>query len=786
MNAKQVLTISLTLLSSGIVGYGQENNDLQADPANDFFQRCNQLFKAGNSEKDPVLKQTKLRRAIPVLQRYIKQFPDHRNAEPAMYYLGEAYYQLGQVKEAKAAFHKVLAKHDKGTFVAASANRLAHDSFSQKRYLDAAKQFGITAANSNVVSDRTQALYYQAQSFFQAKKMEEAMELYRKVAAASGPNPHKERATLAYGKILINNKKYAEAITAFEALLVPNQAEAIKAEAAYHAGIAASLRKDLPQAEKYYKVVLSCTSKKWKPEAYIGVLAIRYKEKDYKGILAEVKKGKHQLTPALKAKQGLVVGQSYFKMKDYASAVSYFLDVEQNASGSESAFEAGYYKLLSFYYLKSPKIPEKVDTFIQNYAVGRGMHKFIHQAFLMKAEALYARRNYKDASQSYGVINTKLIDEKYLPDLLYKKGYCLSKVANHAGAVNAFSAFIEQYKEDKKIQHVNLLRGESYLKLGNKGRALRDFDEAIKLDPKARSAAVALQKSAQIQLENKEYEDVIERYTQLNKDFNDLPIKNKANADFWCGWSSFKLKKYQDALTYFNATQKKDADLFKKDISLLKVLSSYQLRFEDDSLKYLAEAEKNGLQRKIPLPVYRWLGGLQYNDDKFELAEELLVKGCEKGRPDRTPLVVWRLLTKAQMKNGNYKDAFNSVSNLLSMEENKSRTVDGLLDKAKIQYALDKNGDAKRTAEMALEMNPTGRTHSELLKVVGDVYFLIGQPKEAASRYVLLVDAAEKMTIHAEVLDKLSQSLEKMGDADESKRYAELLKKKYPKYKRKK
>ena len=551
-------------------------------------------------------------------------------------------------------------------------------------------------------------------------------------------------------------------------------------------GYTALMQKDEKKAIDYFKMSLNSNSKKLKGRAQTGIMAIYYVRKDYDAVLAEARKGKYEMEPAYKAKQGLIVGNSYYTKKNYTNAISYFIDVEANDKGSEVAFEAGYKKLLCFYNIKNTKLAEKVDRFLETYAIGRGKHKFIHQAFLMKAEALYARRNYKDASQSYGVINTKLIDEKYLPDLLYKKGYCLSKVANHAGAVNAFSAFIEQYKEDKKIQHVNLLRGESYLKLGNKGRALRDFDEAIKLDPKARSAAVALQKSAQIQLENKEYEDVIERYTQLNKDFNDLPIKNKANADFWCGWSSFKLKKYQDALTYFNATQKKDADLFKKDISLLKVLSSYQLRFEDDSLKYLAEAEKNGLQRKIPLPVYRWLGGLQYNDDKFELAEELLVKGCEKGRPDRTPLVVWRLLTKAQMKNGNYKDAFNSVSNLLSMEENKSRTVDGLLDKAKIQYALDKNGDAKRTAEMALEMNPTGRTHSELLKVVGDVYFLIGQPKEAASRYVLLVDAAEKMTIHAEVLDKLSQSLEKMGDADESKRYAELLKKKYPKYKRKK
>ena len=784
MKAKQIITLSLALLGSSLTSYGQGNNELQTDPGNDLFQRCHQLFKAGNSEKDPVLKETRFKRAIPVLQKYLQQFPEHRNAEPAMYYLGEAYYQIGKVKEAKAAFNHVLTKHKKGPFVAAAAHRLAHDSFSQKRYMEAAQQFAITAANATVVSDRTQAMYYQAQSLFHAKKPEEALALYKKVAAANGVNPFRERATLAYGKLLINTKKYAEAIAAFEALLVPNQAESIKAEAAYHAGIAASLLKDLPRAEKYYKMVLLTTTEKWKPEAYIGYLAIRYKEKDYKGILAEVKKRKYKLTPSLKGKQGLIVGQAYFKMKDYASAVSYFLDVEMHAPGTESAFEAGYFKLLSFYNLKSQKIPEKVDKFIQDYAVGRGTHKYIHQAFLMKAEALYARKNYKDASQSYGVINTKLIDKKYLPDLLYKKGYCLSKVANHAGAANAFTSFIEQYGEDPKLQQVYLLRGESYLKLGNKGRALRDFDEVIKLDAKSQSATVALQKSAQIQLENKQYGDVIGRYTQLIKDFPDIPAKNLANANFWCGWSSFKLKKYAEALTFFNEVQKKDADLFKKDISLLKVLSSYQLRLEKETLGYLQEAENNGLQRKIPLTVYRWLGGLKYNQDDFKLAEELLTKGCEKGRPDLTPLVVWRLLTKAQMQNENYKGAFNSVGNLLSMEEDKPRMVDALLDKAKIQYALDKNGDAKRTAELALEMNPTGRTHSELLKIVGDVYFLIGQPKEAASRYVLLVDAAEKMSIHPEVLDKLSVSLEKMGDAQESKRYADLLKKKYPKYKR--
>ena len=63
---------------------------------------------------------------------------------------------------------------------------------------------------------------------------------------------------------------------------------------------------------------------------------------------------------------------------------------------------------------------------------------------------------------------------------------------------------------------------------------------------------------------------------------------------------------------------------------------------------------------------------------------------------------------------------------------------------------------------------------------------MVGQPREAANRYVLLVDSAEDMEFHPLVIDRLAKCLDTLQDKDEAVRYEAMLKKLYPRYTREK
>ncbi len=757
---------------------------LKTDPGNDYFARVNQIYKLAASAKDFNLRDQYHKKSIPLLLDYLRQFPDHKNAEAANYYLAECYFNTGKVREALVTYKKIVSKYRSGPYVAVSTYRLARDYYSKGEYMSAAKYFGMTAGFSADPADKTKAYYYQAEAYMKAKKPELAMPLYSKVSNAEGSNPFKENATLSFGKLSLKAGDYQVSLSAFEKLIAPNQPEDIKAEAAYHAGIAANGLKKTDIAEKYFKMSILSDSKKWKGQAQTGLMSIRFALMDYKGVIEVLSRGKFEMSDSFKAKQGLLVGHSYFKLNQYASAIDHFIDVEIHGKGSDDAFKAGYYKLLCFFNIKNTSIPDKVDRFLEGYAVNNGRHKFIHQALLMKAETLFAKGKYDDASKVYSAIGTGLIDKKYLAELLFRKGYCLSKVGNFAGSANSLTVFVEQFPDSPKVSEALIIRASSYAKLENKAKALRDYDHVIKNSKDPQNTAIALQKSGVIQFHDKKYDDMIDRYKKLVEDHPKLGDEILANANYWICRAYFKQKKYKPGLKYLEDSWGFDKVTFLEQISMLRVIGHFSLRNHEKTESAVTIAEKAGLQEKIPLAVYRWLGEFYYNNNNFKKAAAQLEKGVEKGPAIATPVAIWRYLSKAQMQTGQNQEAFISVSNLLSMEEQPARVVDALLDKAKIQMELGKDGDAKRTAESALKMNPVGRIQAELLKVIGDFHYRIGESKEAANHYVLLVESGETLSSYPQILDRLAKSLAKVGNVSEAKRYADQLKAAYPTYER--
>ena len=330
---------------------------------------------------------------------------------------------------------------------------------------------------------------------------------------------------MTYAKLLLQDKQFGKALKVCESLLGSCQDEDIKVEAAYYAGVAASNLKDMDKALEFFRMSLSSKSKKLKGRAQTGVMGILYSRKDYEGVIKEASNGSYPMIPRYKAKQGLMIGNCYFMKKEYARAVGYLADVETHDQGSEVAFEAGYKKILCNYKTGNQQIVDQVDDFIENYAVGRGEHRFIHQALLMKAESLFAQQSFKEAAKTYTFINSNLIDVKYQQDLHFKCGYCLLKLENHAGVVNIYSAYIDKYPDAENVSDAYFHRASAYMSLDYKERALKDYNYVIKAAPDYPKADFVRQRIAEIEGRELKEEVLVSRPFQLGgKWFNCLMI----------------------------------------------------------------------------------------------------------------------------------------------------------------------------------------------------------------------------------------------------------------------
>ena len=107
-----------------------QNAPLVADPGQDQFEFCKQLYRQANGVQDPSLRANAYLRAIPRLNAYLQRFPKHANTAAATYYLGECYYHSGSLDDGKRVLHSVINRDRKGRYRVANLIKIKKGGFS--------------------------------------------------------------------------------------------------------------------------------------------------------------------------------------------------------------------------------------------------------------------------------------------------------------------------------------------------------------------------------------------------------------------------------------------------------------------------------------------------------------------------------------------------------------------------------------------------------------------------------------------------------------------------------
>ncbi len=758
---------------------------LQANPGEDFFNRCKQFYDAAKASSNRAQAQDFYRRAIPMFENYLEQFPEHANAQAAQYYLGESYYQIDFTDEAKRILADVVRKHREGRFVAAAAYRLGYDAYSQKQFGIAAKYFDIPAKTAADAKDRFRALYMQAYCYRADGNVGQAQRINKQIVDdPEAPVTYREAAQLALGHIFLEQKKYDLALPQFEALTGVQVEPDIRVEAAMHAGLVASKLKQDELAQKYYNMVMLFPKSKWMAQAQVALMNSQYQSKNYSEVLRTYAAGDLQGTASLRARQAMIAAKSAYQLKNYDLAIRTFIKVEQELPASELAFEANYMRLLCFYNMEGVNIPDQVDAFLEIYSHNYSNDEKIHKALLLKSETLFSERKFTQAAASYNAIRASKVGEANLASLYYKRGWCLSESRDFSGAVKNFTDFINKFPKDDRLPQAIAKRGEAYQHLSQDGAALRDFDMLVQKFPKSKLAALAWQNSARIKKEEQKFDEMVLRYERLLSDFPELGDETKANAYYWVGWGKYKLDDYQHALPALQQAKKMQPQTYGKQAGMLIVMCEYALKDRVGLKEAVLDVRELDLGEQVPKAVYRWLGVQCEKADELKDAELFLTLGVTPDEPRETPKAFWRLLGKSQVRNGNFEAALVSIDHFLEVADNGFWKAEALLDKSIALLGLSRVDDAEEIANQALAMKPSGRVNAELRLVLGDVAFARQDFEKAAGYYVVVVQLfVDDKDLKPKALYKSYQALSKKGDQAEAQRYLDDLKREFPDFK---
>lgn len=787
------LAAALALLAAALPAAAQEvpraepvDPTLRADPGNDYFLRAKNLYDDARRQPTHAQKLARFGQVIPLLDDYLRRFPNHPNAQAATYFFGQALYQTGRVDDGKRCFHTVINRYLKGPYVAAAASALAVDHYTKREFALAATLFERSAANTDIPADRQRALYYRALCIHESGRPAEAVEAYKRaLAVQAGPTAFVGRAQLALAHLLGRTGKNEESLAAFETLVKAADDQPVRGEAALYAGITAAKLGQHELSDNYLKMVLVTPGMEtWRPEAQVAMMSNRYDQKQYKEVIDIFERSSVKSEGIKEGRRLMLAGLAQMKLGDHGKALELFRQTEREVPpDSDLALDAAYNRLLCFYQVEGEHVGEQADAFLQIYAKGRPKDPKIHTAMLMKAETFAARKQYREAAETYNNIDPELISEANRPGFLFQRGWCLAVAGDTQGSMRSFSKFIADFPKDPRVPQALAKRGETALADGDRAAALRDFDELIQTNPGHELAAFAWQQSARVKKEEGDLDGMVSRYSSLLEKFPDLDTDAVANANYWIGWAHAKNDRPREAIPFLRKARELDAKTYGRPATLQLVVSFFALQDAEELAAELDLAIRDQYSSQVPEAAIRWAGTQMYNSGRFAEAARFLDLASNPDEPRETPKVVWRYLGKARLETGDFAKALIAIEHVIEVEQDPAWQADALLDKTRCLLRLNRPADAKASAEECLKLRPQGRVGAGIRLALGDAATATNDLESAASHYVVVANLIDDKELKPLALWKLMKTLEKQGNPAEARRYQGILQSDFPGFK---
>jgi TolA-binding protein len=784
-------TLALTLLlacpaAAQAPRAGVVDPALAPDASTDFFQRGKNLYDSAQRATNLTNRADYYQRAGQIFSEYLSSFPNHPNAEMAWWYLGNSYYQSGQIEEGKRCFSTLINRYAKGKWAAAAAYTLAADHYNKGEYAFAAPMFERYAANAAKPEERPRGNYFAGNCYRLLGRDREAITSFNKVVDDPAGGLFAPQAKVALGHLALKTGKTDEALGRFEEVIAAPYVAKVRGEAALQAALTATKLGRTDLADRYLALIMRTPGMEdFRADAQTALMGNHFAKQEYKEVISVFRSSSVKAAGDKEAARLMIAARAHMRLKQPAEALVLFREVEKLVKPqSDLAFQASYYRLLCFFQIEGRHLPDQVDAFLQLYQKFRPEDSRIHTALMMKAETLFANKQTAAAAKVYNEVNASAVSEKNRPGLLYQRGWCLAEAGEHQGAVRSLTEFITRYPEDPRVSSALAKRAKAHVESAEPQKAIADFDRlTAATGTPADLVSFAWLESARMRRAENNIPDMIIRYQGLLQNVENLSDNQQGEANYWIGWGLVKTNAAKDAIPYLEKARTLRPDAYRKHAGILLALGYFA---SQDARKLTAEinlAIDGKYDSDIPEQILQWAGMQSYNAGDYPLASKCLGLIASPDEPRATPKEVWRYLAKSRLETGDAEGALGAAANVLAVEENPAWKADGQLDRGRALLALDRPAEARIAADEALSLRPQGRTSAGLRILLGDLEMKSGNAKKASAEYLIVVNFHEDKDLKPLALWKLIQALEKQADKAEADKYRQQLAAQFPDWK---
>lgn len=785
----KILLSFLLVLASPLFGQAPRaevvEQVLEANPAEVRYLRGKNIYDEAQAAKEMAQRKQFYERAAQIFTDYLADFPEHENSEMAWWYLGNSQYHSGNVDDAKRCFNTLLNRYGNGKWAAAAAYMLARDHYNKGDYAFAAPLFERFAAQASKKEERPRGNYLAGNCYRMLGREREAIGAFKKVIEDPDGGSYVGQSKNALGNLALKAGKLQDALTFFEQVIEGEYSDKLRGEAALQASLIAGKLGQKDLAAKYLNLIISTAGMiDVQTDAQTALMINHYEKKNYQEVVDLFNRNANAAVGDKEADRLMIAGKAYMKLKEPSQALKIFREVEKLVKPeTDTAIDASYNRLLCFFQVEGRHVPDQVDAFLQLYRKSRPDDMRIHTALMIKAETLFADKRAEAAAKVYSEINANLISETNRPGLLYQRGWCFSETGDAQGAIRSLGEFINKYPDDSRVPSALAKRAKALADSSESAKAIADFDRLTKLEKPQDLVAFAWLESARLRRAENNIPDMIVRYQGLMKNAGDLSDKVIAEANYWIGWGMVKTNAAKDAVEYLEKARELRSKDYGKHAGLLLALGYFAAQNPDKLSAEIALAIEGNYDADIPDQAIQWSGMQSYNARDFTAAAKSLELVSNPEEPRETAKEVWRYLAKSRIESNDHQGALTAVDNVLAVEDNPGWKADGLLDRGRALLGLQRPDDARKAADEALELRPQGHTSAGLNILVGDLELLAGDVKQAAAKYLIVVEFHEDKELKPLALWKLIKVLEAQTNRAEAEKYSSLLQTEFPDWK---
>ena len=515
---------------------------------------------------------------------------------------------------------------------------------------------------------RNSAFLDVADYYFETGKYPYALKWYKKVDVSTMSNKDKERFNFNNGYALYASKRPKEAERYLSRV---SNSQKYGSQAKYYLGYIAYEQDDYDGASARFDQITDPELLNEKLSYYQADL--NFKLGDFEEAIAMAKKQLAKSDRREVSELNKIIGESYFNLEQYAEAIPYL----QKYRGKRGRFSNTDYYLIGYSFYKQGDYENAIKQF--NKIIG-GTNNVSQNAYYHLAECYLNLDQKTEALNAFKNASEMDFNPEIKKDALLNYGRLSYEVGNPYEPVpQVLKSYLDDYPRDEHQQEIQELLVDSYITSKNFEGAMTLLEENQNYASKETYQKVAFYRGVELFLEG-DYENAIERFSKSLKNPENKTFE--ARAEYWKAESAYRINRFEEALTGYTAFQRLTAAKSLDEYSELDYnlgYSHFKLKDYNNAVTYFKKVvNSQSIEDSRKADGYLRLGDSYFVSSKYTLAKKAYDSGSKLNGPERDYAAFQKALCDGFLGNGTAK--IEGLNTFLRLNPKSSLRDDALFE----------------------------------------------------------------------------------------------------------